>query len=278
MYKTETRKKGTLAIFHPLRVANLVCQIIPFEIKHNVLVALLHDIFEDIKPKDEDSENFNWVTKYNEFQNILDELNDNEKWFLFERLKWLTKLKGESYIKYISRLLESSKSNQRKDGTPQVLAIKLADRLDNIFDLGISLKDPLENKSLFEEIIKVLYGFSSSKKVTGLNPKTSYNNSERLFQLSKNIILLSLVSQYKEFFRQDYIVKIFNSLVNASLKESERIALRILNSPINFDKKACLIETMEYSISGKFDLITSQNKSSSLDGLFISKFDFKNKY
>ncbi len=277
MYDEKERRLGPLAIFHPLRVASLVSQIIPFEKKHNVLVALLHDIYEDIKPKDEDSENFQWVSNYDEFQRILDLLTDDEKWYLFERLKWLTKSDDENYINYISRLLDSSESKFDKDGTPQVLAIKLADRLDNTFDLGINLKDPLESTNLFEEIIKILYGFSSSKKVKGLTPKTSFNNAECLYQLSKNIILLSLVRQHEEFFETEYVVTIFNSLVKASLKESERIALRILHSPINFDKKACIIETMEYSINGKFDSITLKSDFSSLDGLFLSKFEFENK-
>ncbi|KAA3596074.1 MAG: HD domain-containing protein [Calditrichaeota bacterium] len=277
MYDAKERKLGPLAIFHPLRVASLVSKIIPFEKKHNVLVALLHDIFEDIKPKNEDVENFEWVTKYPDFQKILDYLTKDEKWYLFERLKWLTKRERENYIQYISRLLESSESKFDKDGTPQVLAIKLADRLDNTFDLGINLKDPLDSTNLFEEIIKILYGFSQSKKVRGLTPKTSFNNAECLYQLSKNIILLSLVRQHEEYFESDYVVKIFDSLVKASLKESERIALRILNSPINFDKKACIIETIEYSISGKFDSITLKSDFSSLDGLFLSKFEFENK-
>lgn len=277
MYDTKSRKLGPLAIFHPLRVASLVVQIIPFEQKHNVLVTLLHDIFEDIKPKNEDTENFEWVSKYPKFQKVLELLDKNEKWYLFERLKWLTKRDYESYIDYISRLLESSEGRFNKNGTPQVVAIKLADRLDNTFDLGINLNDPLENTNLFEEITKILYGFSLSKRITGLTPKTYFNNAECLFQLSKNIILLSLIRQHKGFFEKDYVVKIFNSLVKASLKESERIALRILHSSINFDKKACIIETMEYSISGKFDSITLKNESSSLDGLFLSKFEFESK-
>ena len=191
VYGKKKRRLGPLSVLHPLRATALFSRMADKPSLVDLLTILLHDNFEDIKPK-----NFliaNWQKLDAKFQTLISHLDQSEKWYLMERLDWLTKEPHESYFSYIGRLLEKSAK------TPEVVCVKLADRLDNTLDMRIELEDPLREVNFFEIVFQMMF----SNSYNGYKPKLPHhapaalNGAQRLFQLFKNTLLMSLVRQKK---------------------------------------------------------------------------------
>lgn len=273
IYGNRSRRLGSLAVLHPLRVTTFLSRFSSNPTLLEYLTALLHDVYEDINPEQVDE--INWIHPDDKFKEILNKLSKQEQWYLMERLGWLTKRQDETYYHYIGRFLESAQN------TPEVVRAKLTDRLDNTLDLRIDIYDPLDNVNFFEMIFQILY--NKSYKV--YKPKlqhssiTAINGAERLYQLFKNIVLMSLIRQNSNF-RNDLPSKnIFKYLAIASMKEAQRIALHIF-AYHEKDVHKCrnlLVETMSYVTSGGIESVTAPKQGYRLDGLIISRFDDPNK-
>jgi len=110
---------------------------------------------------------------------------------LIQRLKCLTRTTSESYYRYIGRMLECSAA------FPDVVEVKLADRLDNTLDMRIDLEDPLVGIDCFQNIFQLLFvnNYSGYVPRTEHQPATVMNGARRLHQLYKNAVLLSLIRQ-----------------------------------------------------------------------------------
>lgn len=268
-YGERKRRLGSLAVLHPLRVTTFLSRATKRPRIVELMTALLHDVYEDIKPDQVDE--INWIHPDDSFRYILDRLQDQDRWYMMERLGWLTKQPNESYYQYIGRFLDCAKE------TPHVVRVKLADRLDNTLDLRIDLDDPLEGVDFFEIVFQILFNNS----YTGPKPQFEHysagtmNGAERLYQLFKNIVLMSLVRQ-KRSSRNDSVSRsIFNSLAIASMKEAQRIVLHII-SYHEKDVMKCrdlLLDTMRYVTSGGIESVTAPTPGYLLDGLIVSRFD-----
>ena len=273
VYGQKKRRLGPLSVLHPLRATALLARVCDKPSLLNLMVTLLHDNFEDIKPRK--LEISNWIKLDPRFQNFVDKIPEPDQWFLMERLKWLTKDHNESYYRYIGRLLDQSFN------TPETVRIKLVDRLDNTLDMRIEFEDTLHKTDFFEVIFQLL--FSSSFK--GYKPKfphpppAALNGAQRLYQLFKNTVLMSLIRQKKAAQKDKTAQDVFNYLARASMKEAQRIALHIFGyheTSLN-DFRNLLIETMDYVQNGGIDSITSPIPEHRLDGLFMSIFDIPKK-
>lgn len=269
VYGQKRRRLGPLLVLHPLRSTAMLYRAFDNPTLLDLMTSLLHDNFEDIKAKD--SGTSNWISFNNQFQSFLKDIPQSDQWFLMERLQWLTKESDESYYQYIGRLLDQSLD------TPEVIRIKLADRLDNTLDLHIDLEDPLQKVDFFETIFQLMF----IKSYRGYKPETSHpsytaiNGAQRLYQLFKNIVLMSLIRQKKAAVNDKVAQKIFNNLANASMKEAQRIILHISGYHVTEipTLRELMIETMVYVQQGGTDLVTPPTAGSRLDGLFMSRFD-----
>ena len=273
VYGQKKRRLGSLAILHPLRATALLSRSSEGIHLLDLLTELLHDFFEDIKP--EEFKNLNWLKLDTAFRKFVSTIPSADQWFLMERLQWLTKGPAETYYRYIGRLLNQAQN------TPEVVRVKLADRLDNTLDMRIDLEDPLQGVDFFENIFQMLF----SKTYKGYKPEmphfspSAVNGAQRLYQLSKNIVLMSLVRQ-KDACKNDPIAQeIFKNLATAGIKEAQRIALHIFGYHEKaIDKmRELMIETMIYVQKGGIDTVTFPTKGARLDGLFMSRFDDPNK-
>ena len=273
VYGQKKRRLGSLAILHPLRATALLSRSSEGIHLLDLLTELLHDFFEDIKP--EEFKNLNWLKLDTAFRKFVSTIPSADQWFLMERLQWLTKGPAETYYRYIGRLLNQAQN------TPEVVRVKLADRLDNTLDMRIDLEDPLQGVDFFENIFQMLF----SKTYKGYKPEmphfspSAVNGAQRLYQLSKNIVLMSLVRQ-KDACKNDPIAQeIFKNLATAGIKEAQRIALHIFGyHETAIDKmRELMIETMIYVQKGGIDTVTFPTKGARLDGLFMSRFDDPNK-
>lgn len=272
-YKPRIRRLGTPSVLHPLRSAALLAQASTPPTMLDLLTALLHDKFEDITPKRFAPEE--WQSLEGEFASIVGGLDGNLRWFLMERLTWLTRAGDEeTYNAYIGKLLARTRA------TPELMRAKLADRLDNTLDLRVAVTDPIEGVDFFRTLFEILFVNS----YRGYHPaeehpaRGAYDGAQRLYQLFKNAIMLSLVRQAGEVTRDEVTRKLFDALAQASMKEAERIALHLFGYHLAELKteRVLLQETMEYAQRGGLDKATSRGLGGRLDGLFASLFEAAN--
>ena len=269
IYGKTKRDLGPFSVLHPVRATALLSHASDKLVLLDLMTCLLHDNFEDFQPAKFKAAD--WIKLDNKFQSFLTKLPEDRQQQLREHLQWLTKEPAETYYHYIGRLLE------RACNCPEVVRVKLADRLDNTFDMRIELQDPLQGVDFFEIIFQMM--FSSTYK--GYRPEKPHqptlilNGAERLYQLFKNIVLLSLIRQRRSAGGDAIGQGLFNALAKASMQEAQRIALHIFgyHETTLSTFKNILLETMAYSQSHGIDTVTRPDAKHRLDGLFMSVFD-----
>jgi hypothetical protein len=272
-YSNKRRRLGPMAVLHPLRATALYAQSQESLSLVNLLSMMFHDILEDIKPVDFDP------AQWREMESLLFGLlrgmsEDNER-CLTANLLALTRLKEESYYHYIGRLLDYAA------GRPELVSIKLADRLDNTLDMRIDLQDPLAGIDFFEDIFQILF----VGNFTGYIPKsehpatTAMNGARRLHQLFKNAVLMSLIRQKMDTAGDIGFNTLFDNLADASLREAQRTFVHLVSyhcRELSF-QRGLLLEAMEYCYSGRSELVTKPDSKHRMDGLFSTYFDHASK-
>ena len=267
-YSEKRRRLGPLAVLHPLRAAALFTRSRDDLNLVSLLLALFHDILEDIKPSDFAPSR--WRSMEEEMTGILDKLGDTEETALIDSLGYLTRHEEETYYEYIGRLLKNAAF------WPDLVQIKLADRLDNTLDMRIELQDPLEGVDFFQAIFQVLF----VNNYPGYRPKIEHptsavmNGARRLYQLFKNAVILSLIRQMQETCKHETCHTLFEALADASLLEAQRTLIHLLGYHLKdlSKQRKLLLETMEYCYGGRTELVTEPDTSWMLDGLFSTYF------
>jgi hypothetical protein len=269
VYGKTKRSLGPLSVLHPIRATALLCHASREIILLDLMTCLLHDTFEDFKPPEfKDSDWINLDTGFQAFLLALPELDQRR---LRSQLQWLTKEPSENYYHYVGRLLDQA------GGTPNVVRVKLADRLDNTFDMRIDLQDPMEGVDFFEIAFQMVFAntYKGYRPEKPHQPTLILNGAQRLYQLFKNIVLLSLIRQKKAAAGDPVAEELFEALAQASMKEAQRIALHVFgyHDPDADKFRKILMDTMAYSQSGGFDSVTLPNPASRLNGLLMTVFD-----
>ena len=148
-YSQRRRRLGPLAVLHPLRAAALLARSID-SLKLVVLLStLFHDILEDINPLD--FQVMIWKEMEEQFDSLLDRLTAEDEIQLMHNMVCLTRLKTETYYQYVGRLLDATGDD------PELIQVKLADRLDNTLDMRIELEDPLLSIDFFQNLFQVMF-------------------------------------------------------------------------------------------------------------------------
>jgi hypothetical protein len=268
-YGKMKRDLGPLSILHPLRATAMLSNTSKEVDLLDIMTCLLHDHFEDFKSAK--SNGSNSIKLDQQFQSFLKEIPKNHRKRLMEHLQWLTKEPSETYNHYIGHLLDQACN------APEVVRVKLADRLDNTFDMRIDLQDPLQGVDFFEIIFQTIFtNIYKGYKPERLHQTTLIlNGAERLYQLFKNIVLMSLIRQREAAAADSISQNLFEALAKASMKEAQRITLHIFgyhetSVPI---LREILKETLAYAQSGGLEEVTLPKNGHRLDGLFMSVFD-----
>ncbi len=268
MYGQQRRRLGTPMIIHPLRATALLARVLERPTALELSTMLLHDRFEDIEPSQFGAAD--WSQLDQQFQRAVEALHEVDRWFLMERLQWLTRRPEESYYQYVGRLLTQAV------GTSEVIRAKLADRLDNTMDMRIDMEDPLEEVDFFETVFQLMFAnyFRGYHPKEPHPPPSALNGAHRLYQLFKNTVLMSMLRQ-RPLWRDDEPVQhLFANLARASMKEAQRIILHIIayHETTVADVRGLMVETMEYVCHGGIEAVTLPMPGSRLDGLFMSRF------
>ena len=267
-YSQKRRRLGPIAVLHPLRATAMFSSAMEDISLVDVLSLLFHDVLEDISPKDFDD--LKWKKMEAKIHSLFDRLDPEAEQSLLEHLEKLTKRDHESYNHYIWRLLETSHDTLKR------IRIKLADRLDNTLDMRIELQDPLDGLDFYEIIFQIMFVYDYHGYVPEMShpPSATINGAKRLYQLFKNVVLLSLIRKKGVVHDDKSTKQLFDTIAQASLKEAQRILIHLIGYHYTSVKKqrTLLLEAMDYCYSGKSCVITMPNSSLMIDGLFSSYF------
>jgi hypothetical protein len=269
-YGLQRRRVGPPAILHPLRATALLTQAAGKPKLLDLLTELVHDKFEDLTVEKLGPDRF--AQAESKFKNLLKDIDPADEWYLMERLNHLTRRKEETYYQYIGRLLDCASQ------TPELVRVKLADRLDNTLDLHIDVDDFLKETDFFQVVFQLLFPPSGS----GYRPAFEHpitpplNGAHRLYQLFKNAILLSLIREKHAAIGDSTARRLFESLGMASVQESQRIALHIMayHETSIPRQRDLLMKVLSYAQEGGLTRITSPSSEHALDGLFTTNFDY----
>ena len=267
-YSHKRRRLGPMAVLHPLRASAVYAKAPRYLNIVDILSALLHDILEDIRPQD--FENHEWEKLESMLYELLGKLDQDDEWRLMERLQALTRFESETYYQYIGRLLDRAKN------IPELIQIKLADRLDNTLDMRIDIADPIEGIDFFENLFQILFveNYKGFDPESDHPPSATLNGAKRLYQLFKNAVLLSMIRQKDTPPRDNSSQLFFKAVSSASLKEAQRTFMHILGyHHTDLEKaRALLLDAMDYCYKGRIDAITKVTEGQTLDGLFSTYF------
>jgi hypothetical protein len=267
-YSHKRRRLGPMAVLHPLRTTAIFTRFFDDLALVKLLTLLFHDILEDVKPVQFDTQQ--WKSMEDQMDTLLQRLDPADESKLTQNLLCLTRLERESYYHYIGRLLENARN------APELVAVKLADRLDNTLDMRIDLEDALAKIDFFETIFQILFvaSYPGHKPWTEHAPSSAINGARRLYQLFKNAVLLSLIRQHTPPEGQRVVQTLFNETAEASLKEAQRTLIHLISYHIRElgVQRDLLLQAMQYCYSGRSEMVTKPDGSQLLDGLFSTYF------
>jgi len=267
-YSHKRRRLGPMAVLHPLRAAALMTRAKELPSLNSLLSVLFHDIQEDVESIDFEADE--WQDMEQRLFEMLENMPPEEESGLIQRLKCLTRTKSESYYRYIGRMLECSAA------FPDVVEVKLADRLDNTLDMRIDLEDPLVGIDCFQNIFQLLFvnNYPGYVPRADHQPASVMNGARRLHQLFKNSVLLSLIRQLLFAPETPARRTLFNAVAEASLKEAQRTFMHLLGYHFKDPgaQRHLILDAMDYCFSGRSDLVTRPEGQRMLDGLFSTYF------
>lgn len=269
-YSHKQRRLGPLAVLHPLRATALLARAQGEINLLDLLTELLHDKFEDIVESDFPHEE--WEALEGRLAGLLRKIDPSSEWYLMERLDVLTRRPdGETYYQYIGRVLD------RAPITPELVRVKLADRLDNTLDMRIDFRDPLEGVDFFSILFRTML-HQAVPVETPPRPhpqRAPLDGARRLYELFKNTVVLSLVRQRLRAGVDATVGVLFDAIAAASMREAQRVVLHLFSYHVTETGRQheLLMEILAYCRAGGISAVTRVNPSNRLDGLFLERFD-----
>ncbi|HOB54417.1 MAG TPA: hypothetical protein PK176_12250 [Acidobacteriota bacterium] len=272
-YGQTKRRLGPYAIIHPIRAMALLSRAVEKFTLLDLLTILFHDKQEDITadryPADA------WRSLEAHYAALIRRLKPEDEWFLNERLEVLAIQPGEKYYNYLGRMLE------RAHKTPELVRIKLADRLDNTLDLRMDLYSDKADIECYEMIFALL--FTETRARFCVRPPHpvpgKINGARRLYQMFKNAVFLSLLRDAGLDRIDTACERLFATIARTSLSEAQRILQHIFMYHLQEmqDQRAILLDVMTYCQQGAVTRVTPTSAAHRLDGLFKYRFDHENK-
>jgi len=260
-YGESRRKMGPLAVLHPLRTAAILARSMHEPHLLDVLGALFHDKEEDLtlsKLGAKQSGEFESA-----YQNLILEIDPNHRWFLGERVAIFCRRDDDSYGTYIERLIAHSYR------MPDLLHTKLADRLDNTFDLHLS-RPGVTRFNFYRTVFDILF----LENFPGINVEEYHAlpPDSRLVlllsQLFKDAIFLNSLRRSGRDQQDQTVGTLFDAVAVAGIREAQWIAFELFASDIPDPKRqrALLLKTMEYCYHGGAQEIHEPSDLNELDG------------
>ncbi len=271
-YRQEKRVLGPFAVLHPIRAASLLSRSSESTTTLDLLTTLLHDKNEDITDNKYSRED--WQKLEDMYQKLIIKIDSIENWYLNERIHFLTRERNEPYYEYLGSLIAQAKA------TPELIRVKLADRLDNTMDLRMDLYEDISSVNSYQVIFEALFTdtYSGSAMISpSHHTERKINGAVRLYELFKNTVFLSLLRS-EGIEMDEASQRLFESLAIASINEAHNIMLHIFAYHMREpqQQKAILMDVMVYCNMGGIRSI-NVGGNHLLDGFFKNYFDYENK-
>jgi hypothetical protein len=268
-YGRRRRHVGSLAVLHPLRATALLARALETPTLLDLLTELLHDKLEDISAEQVGQEQSDDLEA--QFQSLLKRIDPEDEWFLMERLSWLTRRPEETYFQYVGKLLDHASQ------TPALMPVKLADRLDNTLDMRIDVEDPMQGVDFFQTVFEVMFvnGYPGYHTDTPHPPNSPVNGAQRLYQLFKNAVLLSMLRNAPAAQEHPATPVLMEALATASMREAQRIVLHIFayhETDVQL-QRGLLMEALEHAQTRSVNRASFPHSQRRLDRLFVSVFE-----
>jgi len=265
-YGEGRRKSGPPAVLHPLRTCALLARTTPQLQILDLLGAFLHDRDEDITRDSLPPER--WTELQQRLEHLLGMINPDEQWYLGERIAILSRQSQQSYFNYLLDILAHARV------MPDLIRIKLADKLDSIYDIQVP-------PSRFERLdfYRVLFDILFVPTYSGLAAQHDYflvGEREAVLLLSamaKNAVFLSLLRKTGLDRGDPTTERLFGSLAIASIRQARWVLLELLASSLIdvAEQRRLLKEILAYREEGGITVITSASRGHPLDGTFLER-------
>ncbi|HEY3352233.1 MAG TPA: hypothetical protein VGQ83_03225 [Polyangia bacterium] len=266
-YHEDRRRLGTPGILHPLRTATLLCRALRNPSLVHLLCALLHDKDEDLTEGEVGPER--WARMQDGYAELLAGLGPARASEVEVGVRLLSNLGAPTYEAYLGRLLDGARTRH------DLLHVKLADRLDNTFD--ICLQHPGVTKyNFYRAVFDILFLPRFSGVQMGsfhFMPETD-EGVMLLSQLFKDLTFLAILREEKLDTLDKTTRRLFTGLAVAGIREAQWLALESFNTWITDPvvQRALLKDLMAYSSSGGIEVVTPKEAGGQLDGMLLSTF------
>lgn len=263
-YDQDRRRLGTPGILHPLRAAGLLARTVQKPSLLAMLAALFHDKEEDLTEKDVGPERF--ARMQGHYRTMLEMLEPGERARVEDAITCLSN-QCESYSAYVGQIVDNARR------VPELLHVKLADRMDNTFD--VHLQHPgVSRYNFYRAVFDILFLPSFRGVSMGefhFMPDTP-EGVMLLSQLFKNTILLAMLRQEGLDTQDETTRRLFVGLAVAGIREAQWLALELFNTVYTDVRRqrALLMEVMEYCAGGGIESVRAEHAAGELDGVFVA--------
>jgi len=228
-YGNDRRKIRTLSVLHPCRVASTIarCELAngrfssgSFDVL-DFLVGLLHDVEEDISPE-------RLQAAEPEFVSLLSELDEQQRWFMRERIHVLTRRPGQQYFDYLCGLLSVG------DRCIHPVRVKTADKLDSVLDLYL-MAPSVSSLDFYVTMFEILCVPSYRGLPKMPDPPVGRKQVELFVSnLTKALLWISLLRQTESAQRDPVVRELNELLIEGSIRQTEVILLSYLMERVPF--------------------------------------------
>jgi hypothetical protein len=266
-YHHDRRRLGTPGILHPLRTAALLCRALRNPSLTHLLCALLHDKDEDLTADEVGPDR--WARMQAGYGELLATLGAERAADLEYKVRILSNLGTANYEEYLGRLLDGARTRH------DILHVKLADRLDNTFD--ICLQHPGVTKyNFYRAVFDILFlpRFSGVEMGSFHFMPDTGEGVMLLSQLFKDLTFLALLREAKLDTLDTTTRRLFTGLAVAGIREAQWLALESFNTCVTDPAKQrkLLEEVMAYSTTGGIEAVTHEDAGGELDGMLLATF------
>lgn len=263
-YGTRRRKLGPLAFLHPIRVASILTRVTREPATLDLLLCLFHDRDEDLTP-----EKIGKAAKKmsRQIEKLGPLLGDRAYAKMEDGIGHLTHYKDElGYGEYIAHV------TQHGHARPEVLRVKLADRLDNTLDVGVG-RHGIPGRGVFALVFDAMFlpDYSGPHVPFRYVPLTVEEGVQLLANLFKNTQFISIMRA------EGCVVERGTArLMDALLLASRRIAGFLVQDSLAVgldvpSHRSTIEDVREYCLSGGMHAVRKGGEHP-LDGMFLERY------
>lgn len=266
-YQQDRRRLGTPGILHPLRTAAIIARSLPRPTLLHLLAALLHDKDEDLS--EEELGAHRWALMQKEYGALLELLAPAERQRLERYIELLSNRGFATYQDYLGRILHEARQ------LPELLHVKLADRIDNTFD--INLQHPgVTRYNFYRAVFDILFmpGFRGVQMGSFHFMPEVDEGVMLLSQLFKDTFFLALLRSSHLDGVDELTHRLFVGLAVAGIREAQWLALEMFNTCMEDveRQRALLMSVMQYCRTGGAGAVTSEEAGGELDGMLLASY------